>query len=135
MTIRMLQAYNGKFPGQIVSGLGGTEETRLINLGFASADLDGPAVGGDEQVFDVGAITGTWNRSARNLFVPGGADFTLALGAAPSLPIALNIYLDVGVDMLTFAGTGVPDPATQDATAVIRLWNRGGAAWVIEGAT
>ncbi len=38
MTIRMLQAYNGYFQNQIVD-LGGPEETRLIGLGLAVADV------------------------------------------------------------------------------------------------
>lgn len=41
MTIRILQQWNGYSPDQIVSNLSGTEETRLIGLGFATADLDG----------------------------------------------------------------------------------------------
>ena len=46
MTIRIIQQWNGYSPDQIVSGLGSTEEARLIGLGFASADLDGPDGGG-----------------------------------------------------------------------------------------
>lgn len=47
MTIRIIQQWNGYAPDQIVSGLGSTEEARLIALGFASADLDGPDGGGE----------------------------------------------------------------------------------------
>lgn len=47
MTIRIIQQWNGYAPDQIVSGLGSTEEARLIALGFASADLDGPDRGGE----------------------------------------------------------------------------------------
>ena len=43
MTIRFLKAWNGNYEGQIVSGLAGAEETRLIGLGYASADLNGAA--------------------------------------------------------------------------------------------
>ncbi len=43
MTIRMLTAYEGLHEFQIVT-LDGAEETRLIGLGFASADLDGPKI-------------------------------------------------------------------------------------------
>lgn len=46
MTIRFIQQWNGYAPDQIVSGLGTTEENRLIGLGYASADLDGPDGGG-----------------------------------------------------------------------------------------
>lgn len=42
MTIRILQQWNGYSPDQIVSGLGSTEEARLVSLGFATTDLDGP---------------------------------------------------------------------------------------------
>lgn len=42
MTIRMLKPFNGFFEGQIVSSLAAAEETRLIGLGLAVADLDGP---------------------------------------------------------------------------------------------
>lgn len=41
MTIRFLTGWNGFYEGQIVSSLSQAEETRVINLGFASADLDG----------------------------------------------------------------------------------------------
>lgn len=42
MTIRMLQAWNG-LPEQLVTTLSGGEESRLVGLGLASFDLDGPA--------------------------------------------------------------------------------------------
>lgn len=42
MTIRFVTAWNGYYPDQIVSSLGSTEETRLIGLGYAVADIDGP---------------------------------------------------------------------------------------------
>jgi hypothetical protein len=46
MTVRMLQAFNGLYEGQIVSTLSGAEEVRLVGLGFAAYDLDGPSVSG-----------------------------------------------------------------------------------------
>jgi len=42
MTIRMLQAWNG-LPEQLVTTLSSSEESRLVGLGLASFDLDGPA--------------------------------------------------------------------------------------------
>ena len=42
MTIRMLQAWNG-YPQQAVVSMSASEETRLVGLGIASFDLDGPA--------------------------------------------------------------------------------------------
>jgi hypothetical protein len=42
MTIRMLQAWNG-LPEQLVTTLSGSEKSRLVGLGLASFDLDGPA--------------------------------------------------------------------------------------------
>lgn len=42
MTIRMLQAWNG-LPQQTVTTLTSAEESRLVGLGLASFDLDGPA--------------------------------------------------------------------------------------------
>ncbi len=42
MTIRMLQAWNG-LPQQTVTTLTSAEEARLVGLGLASYDLDGPA--------------------------------------------------------------------------------------------
>jgi len=42
MTIRMLKAWNG-LPEQLVTTLSGGEESRLVGLGLASFDLDGPA--------------------------------------------------------------------------------------------
>lgn len=42
MTIRMLQAWNG-YPQQAVTTLTSAEELRLVDLGLASYDLDGPA--------------------------------------------------------------------------------------------
>lgn len=42
MTIRFLKQWNGYSPDAIVT-LAGAEETRLVNLGFASFDLDGDA--------------------------------------------------------------------------------------------
>lgn len=41
MTIRMLTAYAGMHEFQVVT-LASEEETRLIGLGFATTDLDGP---------------------------------------------------------------------------------------------
>lgn len=41
MTIRFIKQWNGNAPDSIVT-LDGAEETRLINLGFAVSDLDGP---------------------------------------------------------------------------------------------
>ena len=43
MTIRFLKSLQGNYEGQIVSGLSGVEETRLVGLGYASYDLDGEA--------------------------------------------------------------------------------------------
>ena len=42
MTIRILQAWNG-YPQQAVVSMSASEETRLVGLGIASFDLDGPA--------------------------------------------------------------------------------------------
>ena len=42
MTIRFVNAWNGYYSGQIIDGLSATEENRLIGLGFAVTDLDGP---------------------------------------------------------------------------------------------
>ena len=42
MTIRILQAWNG-YPQQAVVSMSSSEETRLVGLGIASFDLDGPA--------------------------------------------------------------------------------------------
>ncbi len=42
MTIRMLQAWNG-YPQQAVVSMSSSEENRLVGLGIASFDLDGPA--------------------------------------------------------------------------------------------
>lgn len=42
MTIRFVTAWSGYRADQLVSGLGSPEESRLIGLGFAVADLDGP---------------------------------------------------------------------------------------------
>ena len=43
MTIRFVQAWNGYYPGHIVtSPNGGQSEATLISLGYAVADLDGP---------------------------------------------------------------------------------------------
>lgn len=55
MTIRILQQWNGYSPDQIVSGLGSTEEARLVSLGFATTDLDGP---GSPEGELVRAVTG-----------------------------------------------------------------------------
>ncbi len=42
MTIRMLKAWNG-LPEQMITTLSGAEESRLVGLGLATYDLDGPA--------------------------------------------------------------------------------------------
>ncbi len=42
MTIRMLKAWNG-LPEQTITTLSGAEESRLVGLGLATFDLDGPA--------------------------------------------------------------------------------------------
>lgn len=42
MTIRILQAWNG-YPQQAVVSMSASEEARLVGLGIASFDLDGPA--------------------------------------------------------------------------------------------
>ena len=42
MTIRMMKAWNG-MPEQMITTLSGAEESRLVGLGLASFDLDGPA--------------------------------------------------------------------------------------------
>ena len=41
MTIRFIQAWNGYYPGQIVSNPNGNTEANLVSLGYASADLNG----------------------------------------------------------------------------------------------
>lgn len=45
MTIRFITAWNGYTADKIVSGLSAIEEARMISLGFAVADLDGPGNG------------------------------------------------------------------------------------------
>lgn len=57
MTIRMLTAWNGKSAGDIVT-LAGGEETRLIGLGFASADLDGDVGNGIPVTSNINPLTG-----------------------------------------------------------------------------
>ena len=73
MTIRFVTAWNGYYPDQIVSGLGSTEETRLINNGFAVSDLDGPG-NTPTPVFATKDLTGRMTASA------GGVDFLSAAG-------------------------------------------------------
>lgn len=45
MTIRFITAWNGYTADKIVSGLSTIEEARMISLGFAVSDLDGPGNG------------------------------------------------------------------------------------------
>lgn len=42
MTIRFVKYWNGYSPDAIVHNLGSTEEARLVSLGYATTDLDGP---------------------------------------------------------------------------------------------
>lgn len=42
MTIRFVKYWNGYSPDAIVNNLGSTEEARLVSLGYATTDLDGP---------------------------------------------------------------------------------------------
>ena len=67
MTVRMLVSFNGYFEGQIVN-LGAVEEARLIGLGFASADQNGPA--SDESIAKIKSdpVTGEID----NISGPGG---------------------------------------------------------------
>ena len=149
MTIRMLQAYNGYFQNQIVSGLSGAEETRLIGLAFASADLDGPAdnlpfarlqndplTGGatglqaGSKRYPIGAqaarnfvgtrvITGT----CQGGFGLGGANYTWSLETAlPTDFVAARIIL---ANNLLVAVTGVTACASVGGTAADRVNNAG----------
>lgn len=58
MTIRMLKPFSGYFEGQIVSTLAPAEETRLIGLGFATVDLDGPRENFEAVTANTNPLTG-----------------------------------------------------------------------------
>lgn len=70
MTIRFVTAWNGYHADQIVSGLGSTEESRLIGLGYAVADLDGPG-NTPLPVFATKDLTGGSIFSAGGKVIPG----------------------------------------------------------------
>lgn len=61
MTIRFVQQWNGYSPDTIVT-LAGAEETRLIGLGYAVTDLDGP---GNTPL----PVTSTTNLTGRSVFL------------------------------------------------------------------
>lgn len=81
MTIRFIQQWNGYSPDQIVSGLGGTEEARMVSLGFATTDLDGPDGSGGEFV-RFNQTTGQlerWN-AASGAYVPASTSISPTTG-------------------------------------------------------
>lgn len=93
MTIRIIQQWNGYAPDQIVSGLGSTEEARLIALGFASADLDGPDGGGEIAKFATdasGKVTGITGPDGNEFTLIDG-EFGSASGTAFSVPNAYTV--------------------------------------------
>lgn len=61
MTIRILQAWNG-YPQQAVVSMSSSEENRLVGLGIASFDLDGPAenLRMAQLATDAGGGNGAW---------------------------------------------------------------------------
>lgn len=90
MAIRFITAWNGYRADQIVDGLGGAEEARLISLKFAVADLDGP----DNTPTPVTA-TKTLTGGVK-LMVADGKSINSVLGVAPTGLSVLDgtLYLD-----------------------------------------
>lgn len=61
MTIRFVKYWNGYSPDAIVYNLGSTEEARLVSLGYATTDLDGPDGSGE---------LSRWNQTRSGLVDP-----------------------------------------------------------------
>lgn len=61
MTIRFVKYWNGYSPDAIVHNLGSTEEARLVSLGYATTDLDGPDGSGE---------LSRWNQTRSGLVDP-----------------------------------------------------------------
>lgn len=110
MTIRFLQQWNGYSPDQIVSGLGTTEEARMVSLGFATTDLDGPGTPEGELARIIATSSGgvaVALPSGENILLPRG-HVTLCRNAATA-PINYNVSKGIIFDQFYDNSTGFPN--------------------------
>ncbi len=100
MTIRFVQQWNGYSPDTIVT-LAGAEETRLIGLGYAVTDLDGP---GNTPL----PVTSTTNLTRRLKVSASGVDVGAEFGRKPRsyFPLVSNIRV---ADAVTLQSCTVAD--------------------------
>lgn len=108
MTIRMLTAYEGMHEFQVVT-LASEEETRLIGLGFATADIDGPD-GSDELALVEHAAAHTSLR-----IIGRETDGSVAIAKTSGVGLKVDIgtptfgWRDITAEVDT-RGTGANDP-------------------------
>ncbi len=109
MTIRFLKQWNGYSPDAIVT-LAGAEETRLVNLGFASFDLDGDA----EAEFFVKGKTNP---------LTGGVQLSLsgydAVRQFSDKSITTIATADLYIDTIDSVGISLPNPYPALANAPV----------------
>lgn len=119
MTIRMLQSWNGLHEQQIVATLTGAEETRLIALGFATRDLDGPD--GDGAIAKI--VTAA--DGSASLQGPGGVAMPFTAPLLSDTPYQMAVFGDsrsVVESIITnpnFSATGAIFRQTRAAPAVM----------------
>lgn len=118
MTIRFVKYWNGYSPDAIVYNLGSTEEARLVSLGYATTDLDGPGTPEGE----LARITTTPSGGVAMLSASGS---TLAeWDAAENLLANVNLRTDTLANLLALAsGGGVSEIGYDPATHTLVMFN------------
>lgn len=117
MTIRFITAWNGYTADKIVSGLSSIEEARMISLGFAVADLDGPGNG---------SLPVTYTPKVPNILffgdsIPGyGYDPETFPSPSTTAPFGGSAFSVVGVSWASGSGSGT---LNFDKTAKTLKWS------------
>lgn len=120
MTIRFVKYWNGYSPDAIVHNLGSTEEARLVSLGYATTDLDGPGTPEGELVRTVTGPNGEVSLQAGGVTVLRGQ---LSDGVWTTIPSVFRLRL---------TGTGTVTLDSKDAAGNITT---GVASYTVSGAT
>lgn len=76
MTIRFVKYWNGYSPDAIIHNLGSTEEARLVSLGYATTDLDGPGT-------PEGELARITTSPSGGVAIAGATDSITSLGQYP----------------------------------------------------
>lgn len=94
MTIRFVQAWNGYYPGQIVtSPNGGQSEATLVSLGYADYDLNGPGNSALPVTANVNDVTGGIILSAGDTTVLDQTPYTWATKPSASGNLGMCIRI------------------------------------------